>query len=48
MNLGTIALNVGRNNEAAIRVYERLGFLRHCAYYEGLTAPRTPLPAGRG
>ncbi|MGA2329644.1 MAG: GNAT family N-acetyltransferase [Bryobacteraceae bacterium] len=43
MNLRTIALNVGRNNEAAIRVYERLGFLRYCTYYEGL-ARRTAAP----
>jgi ribosomal protein S18 acetylase RimI-like enzyme len=48
INLRTIALNVSQNNEVAIRVYERLGFLRHCTYYEGLTAPGTPLPAGRG
>jgi predicted GNAT family acetyltransferase len=36
MNVATIALNVSRNNDVAIRVYERLGFLRYCAYYEGL------------
>lgn len=47
MNLATIALNVSRKNDTAIRVYERLGFLRYCDYYEGLTAPRTPLPAER-
>jgi GNAT superfamily N-acetyltransferase len=35
-NVATIALNVSRNNDVAIRVYERLGFLRYCAYYEGL------------
>ena len=36
MDLRTIALNVSRKNEAAIRVYERLGFQRYCEYYEGL------------
>ena len=36
--LSTIALNVGQGNLAAIRVYERLGFTRYCAFYEGLAA----------
>ena len=36
LGIRTIALNVAQANEAAIRVYERLGFARHCAYYEGL------------
>ncbi len=31
----TVALNVSRKNETAIRVYERLGFKRHCDCYEG-------------
>ncbi len=35
----TVALNVSRKNESAIRVYERLGFRRYCDYYEGATAP---------
>ncbi|MGE5571210.1 MAG: GNAT family N-acetyltransferase [Rhodospirillales bacterium] len=35
----TVALNVGIRNEAAIRVYERLGFRRYCNYFEGITAP---------
>jgi ribosomal protein S18 acetylase RimI-like enzyme len=30
-----LILNVQQSNERAIRVYERLGFLRHCAYLEG-------------
>jgi GNAT superfamily N-acetyltransferase len=41
----TVALNVSRKNETAIRVYERLGFRRHCNYYEGTAKP---LPCGRG
>jgi GNAT superfamily N-acetyltransferase len=32
----TIALNVNQNNEAAIAVYERLGFARYCPFVEGL------------
>jgi ribosomal protein S18 acetylase RimI-like enzyme len=34
--LRTIALNVSQHNAAAIRVYERLGFARYCAFYEGM------------
>lgn len=34
--VGTVALNVSENNAAAIRVYERLGFARYCAYREGI------------
>jgi ribosomal protein S18 acetylase RimI-like enzyme len=40
MNLSTIALNVALNNQAAIRVYERLGFRRYCVYCEGLAKRR--------
>jgi predicted GNAT family acetyltransferase len=40
MNLSTIALNVAANNETAIRVYERLGFLRYCLYCEGFARRR--------
>jgi ribosomal protein S18 acetylase RimI-like enzyme len=37
----TIGLNVRADNDAAIRVYESLGFVRHCEFYEALaTAPR--------
>ena len=31
-----IALNVEQQNAAAVRVYERLGFRRHCAFQEGI------------
>lgn len=36
MNLRTIALNVNRQNAAAIRVYEKLGYRRYCPFYEGV------------
>ena len=36
MRIRTIVLNVNQSNAAAIRVYERLGFRRHCSYFEGL------------
>ena len=38
--IGTIVLNVGQDNPAAVRVYEKLGFARHCAFYEGLVERR--------
>jgi RimJ/RimL family protein N-acetyltransferase len=31
----TIGLSVSRSNEAAIRVYEKIGFKRHVLFYEG-------------
>jgi ribosomal protein S18 acetylase RimI-like enzyme len=34
--LRTVALNVNQANLNAIRVYERLGFIRYCPFYEGL------------
>jgi GNAT superfamily N-acetyltransferase len=37
----TVGLNVRADNDAAIRVYESLGFTRHCDFREALaTAPR--------
>jgi RimJ/RimL family protein N-acetyltransferase len=36
MKLPTIVLNVNQQNKAAIQVYERLGYVRYCAFYEGL------------
>ncbi|MCW5977951.1 MAG: GNAT family N-acetyltransferase [Bryobacteraceae bacterium] len=32
----TIGLNVHQRNQPAIRIYERLGFRKHCEYREGL------------
>ncbi len=36
--IGTIALNVAPGNTPAVKVYERLGFRRHCRYFEGVAA----------
>jgi ribosomal protein S18 acetylase RimI-like enzyme len=32
----TVGLNVRADNDAAIRVYESLGFVRHCQFYEAV------------
>ena len=36
LGVTVIALNVYQSNEAAIQVYERLGFRRHCEFVEGI------------
>jgi ribosomal protein S18 acetylase RimI-like enzyme len=36
----TIGLNVRADNDTALRLYESLGFTRHCQFYEALAMPR--------
>jgi GNAT superfamily N-acetyltransferase len=45
LGIATVILNVHGRNPAAQRVYERLGFVRHCDYYEGLAVRRREPPA---
>lgn len=40
--IGTIGLNVRADNHPAIRVYESLGFARHCQFYEALATGWSP------
>jgi ribosomal protein S18 acetylase RimI-like enzyme len=40
MKLRTVVLNVHQRNGSAARVYERLGFLRYCDFYEGMAVAR--------
>jgi len=42
MRLRTVALNVNQRNDSAIRVYERLGYERYCAFYEGVASVNSP------
>jgi GNAT superfamily N-acetyltransferase len=44
LGVRTVALNVAQRNVPAIRVYERLGFARYCAFWEGVARTR---PNGR-
>jgi RimJ/RimL family protein N-acetyltransferase len=45
LKIGCIALNAHQQNPGAIRVYERLGFTRYCAYREGLGPTEPLIPA---
>ncbi len=36
----TIGLSVARENQSAIRVYEKLGFKKHVPFYEGMAAQK--------
>lgn len=40
LGIPVIILNVAQANAPAVRVYERLGFVRHCEYHEGLVVRR--------
>jgi len=40
----TVGLNVRADNDAALRLYESIGFTRHCRFYEALAAPHKGAP----
>ena len=40
LGVRTVALNVAQGNHAAIRAYERIGFARYCAFFEGIAKRR--------
>ena len=42
MKLPTIVLCVDQRRETAIRLYERLGYIRHCAFWEGVVRNNRP------
>ncbi|MBF8284938.1 MAG: N-acetyltransferase protein, partial [Anaerolineales bacterium] len=42
MRLRTVALNVNQHNAPAVRVYERLGYERYCAFHEGVASVNSP------
>jgi len=39
-DIETVGLNVRAGNHAAMSLYESLGFVRHCQFYEGLATTR--------
>lgn len=44
LRVRTVALNVKQTNITAVRLYERLGFVRNCAFYEAAAVSRGDRP----